>query len=99
MVNRKHYVGEVGTNIIIDCGKTITEATNVSISVKKPDGTLATRSAVIYSIAGVVRYLRHTTVTGDLDQSGLYEVQAVLTLGGWTGRGETANFVVFDTFA
>jgi len=92
---RKHYVGEVGTAVILDCGQDITSATNVSIAVKKPDGTKVTWVATVYN----TRYLRHITITNDLDQSGLYELQSVLTLGSWTGRGETTNFVVFDNFA
>jgi len=54
--------------------------------------------ADILTVAGETKYLRHFTVAGDLDQKGRYRIQAYLSISGWTGRGETATFKVYDAF-
>lgn len=94
----KIYVGDIGTEIILDAGQTITGAT-VSMAVLKPGATAETPWAgTVYTIDGATRYVRHTTIAGDLDVPGVYRVQPVIALadGTWTGRGETAEFHVFD---
>ena len=90
----KHFVDEVGTVITVDCGCDITGATGTALKVKKPDGTEVSWTATIYDS----NYLRYTTVSGDLDQVGVYYVQSYLTIGGWTGRGETAEFIIYDKY-
>lgn len=99
MAEIKHYVGEVGTAVIVDCGQDISAATGVSLSVKKPDGTTASWSATIYTLDGDPNYLRHVTIASDFSMAGVYEIQAVLTLGSWTGRGQTTNFIVYENFS
>ena len=90
----KVYVGDIGTDIIVDCGEDISTATKTKISVKKPDGSKVLWSASIYN----TNYLKYTTVANDLNQSGKYKVQASLTLGAWSGLGETACFTVYSLF-
>ena len=90
----KIYVGDVGTEIILDCGVDISSATVKNIQVKKPDGTLATWSADIYN----TNYLKHTVVTGELDIKGNYSVQSYIESASWSGRGEVSKFRVYDVF-
>ena len=90
----KHYVGEIGTVIIVDCGVDITGATPTTIKVKKPDGTEVEWTATIYDS----NYLKYTTISGDFDQSGTYVLQASLTLTGWIGLGDVATFEVYSAF-
>ena len=94
----KYYVGDVGTEIILDCGMDIAAASNVHIHVKKPDGSIEAWDAAIHEIDGAYNYLRYVTQSGDFDVAGEYRVQAGLTLSGWTGRGETATFDVGEDF-
>jgi hypothetical protein len=94
----KYYTGDIGTEIIVDCGSDITGATSPKIHIKKPNGTTVSKTASVHTIDGETRYLRYITITGDLDQVGEYRVQAGLTLAGWSGRGETALFSVYGTF-
>jgi hypothetical protein len=61
----KHYIGDIGTIITVDCGTTISGATNTKLKVKKPD---------------------------------VYYLQSSLTISGWTGLGETANFTIYDPY-
>ena len=36
---------------------------------------------------------------GDLDEAGVYKLQAALTLGDWSGLGRTASFTVRPRFS
>jgi len=99
----KIYVGDVGLAIVLMLAKPgesidITGATDTKMLVKKPDGTVVEWDADILTVAGETKYLRHFTVAGDLDQKGRYRIQAYLSISGWTGRGETATFKVYDAF-
>ncbi len=90
----KMYVGDIGTEFIVDCGSDLTGATTTDLRVKKPDGTVETWAAAIYN----TNYLKYTIVSGDLDQEGEYELQSYVVLPSWTGRGETVEFTVYSLF-
>lgn len=93
-MTNKYYVGDVGTDIIVDCGSTIIGATDTTLKVKKPDGT---EVEWIATIDGATN-LKYTTIAGDFSVSGTYFLQASLALGGWTGLGETVQFVIYDPY-
>ncbi len=90
----KTYVGDTGTVITLDCGQDISAATARSIAVRKPDGTTTSWSA---SASGTDS-IQFTTLAGSLDQNGTWLLQAVISLGGGTWRGETVQLVVFARF-
>ena len=90
----KHYVGEIGTSIILDCGINIVGASEISIKVKKPDGALSSWDASIYGSQKMV----HISEEDDFDQNGRYFLQASLKIGTWEGRGETAQFEIYNFF-
>ena len=90
----KYYVGDVGTEIIVDCGTAITGATDLKLKVQKPDATTAEWTATIDGTDN----LKYTTIDGDFSVAGTYLVQASLTLSGWTGLGETAHFIIYDPY-
>jgi hypothetical protein len=90
----KHYVGEINTEIRVDCGIDVSLASTRKIFFKKPNGIVLEKTPTVYNN----RYMRFFTVLGDLDISGEYELQTYIVLNGWTGRGQTARFVVYDTF-
>jgi hypothetical protein len=91
----KYYVGDIGTDIIVDCGTEITGATNTKLKVQKPDGTTAEWVA---SIDGTDN-LKYTIIAGDFNVAGTYFLQASLSLGGWTGLGDTAKFIVHEPYS
>lgn len=95
----KHYVGEVGGDVIIDMQEDLTGATNVSMLIKKPDGTTVTWTASLYTEGGHTNFLKHAIIAGDLDQAGKYEAHPVLTLSTWTGKGKTVSFIVYDLYS
>ena len=90
----KHYIGEIGTEILVDTGVDISSATDTKIQCKKPDGTIVEWSATITDTTK----LTYTTLADDFNQSGKYIIQASLVISGWTGRGETAIFDVDELF-
>jgi len=93
MSREKPYVGDIGTDIILDVNEDLTGAT-VGISVRKPSGTTAVWSAAVYES----RSVRHTAAAGDFNEAGVYRVQPVIALAddSWAGRGATAEFRVYD---
>lgn len=91
----KYFVGDEGTEIIVDCGQDITGAQNTALKIRKPDGTEEDWTpADIYQ----TNYLRYITVANNFDQTGNYRLQSYLEKGGWKGRGEVAFFHVYDHF-
>lgn len=90
----KVYVGDVGTIILIDLQEVISAATDLSFQVKKPD-----KSVVVWtpSIDGTMK-LKYTILSGDLNVVGKYVIQPKLTLGGWVGRGNSVELIVYPLF-
>jgi hypothetical protein len=90
----KYYVGDVGTEIIVDTCSDITTAVTVSLKVKKPDGTEHTWVGSVYEDTKI----RYIVQVGDFDQQGKYRVQAYVEMPGWQGRGDTTYFKVSPSF-
>lgn len=93
--NGKYYVGDIGTEIIVDTCSDITAATAVKLIVEKPDGTIEDWDGSVYETTKI----RHVVVSGDFDQSGEYTLQAHVTMPGWTGRGNATTFRISSAFA
>ncbi len=90
----KYYVGDIGTEILLDTKVDLTGGTDAKIKVKKPDGNAVEWDA---SIKDTTR-LSHVAEADELDQAGTYLFQASITLGSWKGRGETAYMRVYEQF-
>jgi len=90
----KHYVGESGTEIRINCNRDISEASSHKAFLKRPDGTIIEFVTEIYP----TNYLRFFTLPETFNTSGLYEVQPYVEIGGWAGRGKTVSFVVYEKY-
>jgi MinD-like ATPase involved in chromosome partitioning or flagellar assembly len=88
------YVGDVGTQIVLDCEQDISTATVREILARKPDGTVVTWPA---SASGTDA-ISYTILAGDLDQRGQWRLQARVTMpdGSWLGR--TAKLLVYSPF-
>lgn len=99
MSETKVYLDDVGTGLIVNTGVDIAAAVGTKLFIRKPDRTeVEWTPAVIHTIDTLPNYLKYITVAGDLNLIGTYKVQAGLTLGPWTGRGETASFTVTSKF-
>lgn len=83
-------VGDVGTSInltVHDQDGTIVNISSSSLTVisfRKPNGATTSRVAS-FTTNGSDGQMRYITVNGDLDQEGLWEIQAVITMptGKW----------------
>ena len=91
----KHYVGDTGTVITLDCGQDVSGATARTIEVQKPDGTIASWTAV----ASGANYIAYTTDANSLDQPGCWLLQASVTLPTGAWLGETAGLNVYAAFS
>ena len=94
MINEKHYVGEVGTVIYVNCGLDVSSATSISVVFERPDGTVFQRSAIYELYNASKNYVKCIIQSGDINQSGEFHGQVALTLGSWTGRGAMFIFQV-----
>jgi len=94
MEQRQPYVGTVGFVIDADCRQDISAATNPYFLVRKPSGATGVWTAAITTIDEATRFLRHTTVAGELNEVGDYKIHACLTLDGWSGPGEVGTLTV-----
>lgn len=91
----KHYVGEIGTLIVLTADSSISTASGVKLFIQKPDATIHEWTATVAS--GL--YITHTVSNGEFDQAGKYSAQPWIALsGGWSGYGETSEFEVYKRF-
>ncbi len=84
------FIGDTGTQIILDCGINISSATILHILCRKPDGSKVTWSGVLEG----TNTIKYTVGTGDLDVAGTWELQAYVEMPGWKGRGEWSTLKV-----
>lgn len=89
------YKGDVGTVILLDTGISIVGATNLSIEVLKPSGIESSWTSSIHTDN---RSVKHTVAVGGFDEVGTYILQAKLSIGGGTWRGESVKLIVKDKF-
>ena len=78
------YAGDIGTEFRLDTGLTLTGATGVAIKVKKPDGTTDTWVGTVYDTTKI----KYVTVSGDVVDSGVYQLQAYVDKDGFKGCGD-----------
>lgn len=90
----KIYAGDVGTKIKVDMGESMVGATALSFEIQKPNQKPVTFTPV--TING--NFLEYITVANDIDLVGDWDMNPKLTLGSWSGLGETVSFEVFAKF-
>ena len=73
----------------------ISAASVKEIIFKRQNGSLLTKSAS-FTTDGTDGRIDYTTVSGDLTQVGIWNIQAKITLGSGTWRSEVEEFEVFD---
>ena len=84
------FIGDTGTQIILDCGSNISTATILHIVCRKPDGTKVTWSGVLEG----TNTIKYTVGTGDLDVAGVWKLQSYVDMPGWKGYGDVVNLLV-----
>lgn len=101
----KHYVGEAGTEFILDTGVLIGSATQQYIKYQKPDGTTTgTFNGSLYSsysdLAKTIGtyFVMYTIAASDFDQPGEWRFQAAIGSVGGTWFGETQKVQIYDIY-
>ena len=100
----KHYIGEIGTQILLDCGINLSDIITPRIYYKKPSGIVGTWVGVLYSsysdlaLAIGTYFVSYTLAGTDANVSGEWEFQAVVANTAGTWYGETAKMSIYGTF-
>lgn len=92
------HVSDVGTEfrITILDGTTLVDlssASSIVITIKRPDGTLITANANLYT-DGTDGIIYYNIESGDLDQGGIYKIQATVTVGSSVYSSSIGSFKV-----
>lgn len=90
------HQNDVGKAIEVDMGEDISTATGVAYHVKKPSGDVDVWTPVTVA-SGETDVFTYTLASGDLDESGDYELQPAYTKGAWTGFGLKVPIRVIDS--
>lgn len=91
----KVYVGDTGTQVVLNTGAAVAGAASLQILVRKPDGSEVTWNAT----PDGSQSMTYTTDSDDLNLPGTYLLQAKITTpsgGAWLGQ--TARLRVYDRF-
>lgn len=86
----KYYIGDVGTEIIVDTCENITSAISAKLLVQKPDRSNHEWIGIVFEDTKI----RYIVKEGDFDQVGVYLVQAFVATSDWSGRGNSTRFKV-----
>lgn len=90
----KHYVNEVGTKIRVETTfDELDAATKTDLKIIKPSGKKVTWGG---SVEGTE--ITHTIQSGELDEVGMYMLQAYIETPQGKWHGETTHFEIYDTF-
>ena len=89
----RHSTGEI---IEVSTGIDLTTATLVEFVVKKPSNKVVNWVATKQSGTGGIAV--YTTITGDINEDGMYYLQAKVTFPNRTAYGKSTKFKVLDTF-
>ena len=99
------HVGDVGTELVCeiveydettgaDVAVDVSGATELTIYLTKPNGTVLTKTASL-DTDGLDGKIVYATISGDLSVAGTWRIQAyVAGVGGWSGSSREASFVV-----
>ena len=90
--------GDIGTKLLVtitdnDVVVDISSASILSIFIKKPDGSILTRSGTLET-NGTDGKMYYITVSGDINTAGLYKLQGRVTLSNGSFYTSTATFKV-----
>jgi len=92
----KYYVGDKGTEVLVDTGSLVDTATTMQLLVKKPSGKEVTWTATLGppNAQGEFTKLKYIIKVDDWDEPGFYTLQSYVVLPAWTGRGDSVKFKI-----
>ena len=98
MASEIHY-GDIGVNFNITVMNgtavlNVSNANSINIILQKPDGSDLTKTATLVT-NGTDGNIRYTTVSGDLDQVGTWQIQAKVDFGASVFSTDIQKFKVY----
>jgi len=94
MVETKWYVGTTGVKLGVETGQDLSNAMQVSLLIKKPDGTQVEWAGTVNGTK-----IEYIVQQGDFDQAGIYKIQAKVTFAdGAVWYGNTDVLVIYELF-
>jgi hypothetical protein len=88
------YQNAIGIDLAVATSYNLTGYSTISLIITKPSGTKLTKNPSVTSVA--LGTLKYETISGDLDESGQYKIQAIVTYGdGDVIKGEIDTFEVY----
>jgi hypothetical protein len=102
IVEEIHF-GDIGTILEstiknINSPVDISSATTKNILLQKPSGAILTKAGN-FTTDGTDGLLDYTTISGDLDESGVWQIQAHVILGSGDWHSDIKNFSVFPNLS
>ena len=94
-MSNKVYLGDIGTILRLDTNVDLTDVLVTKIKAMKPDGTTVVEYDAEVHGTTEVQYI---FALGDIDQTGVWLVQAYIEINDWKGLGETAEFTVYPAY-
>ena len=94
MVETKWYVGTVGVKLVVETGQDLSDTMQVSLLVKKPDGTQEEWTGTANGTK-----IEYIVQQDDFDQAGIYRIQAKAVFAdGAIWYGNTDVLVIYELF-
>ena len=87
----KVYVGDTGTEIVLDCGTDVSTASARAVRVRKPDGSTQTWPATAEGATAITA----VAAAGAFDQRGVWRLQAEVTTTAGKWLGQTVRLPVY----
>lgn len=81
---------DIGTVIRVDCGVDISAGTVFRLYHKKPGGSTGFYAGALYQ----TQHIEYITIADDIDEHGVWLIQAYVQLPSGTWRGDTAHITV-----
>ena len=94
------HVGDIGTKILItvydgDNIVNLSASTALTIQIKKPNGTVLSKSASL-DTDGTDGGMKYYTLSGDFDVAGAYYIQGIVNISGGTFHTDSQMFRVLN---
>ena len=94
MTTSKVYLNDIGTDIILNAGSSLTGESTLQIKYQKPSGDSGVWEADVYN----TNYAKYTTISGDLNEAGTWLLRIYTKLISWHGHGNVVEMKVYDSW-
>ena len=91
-MSNRVFVGDYGTEVILEIGEDVSSSTVRKIQYEKPDGSTGQWDASVYNTT----FIKYTTIEDDIDQNGFWKFRAYIELPSWVGYGESDTVEIYQ---